>query len=85
MKITAPLLQPVPPRGGGKCADQITGPPPATQALAIESLTCSNRLMDVRRPDSWCYPLQCSHGHVWAPGLISVGWLRCALVYRAVR
>jgi len=33
--------------------------------------------MDVQRPDWWCYPLKCSHGHLWAPGLISVSWMPC--------
>jgi hypothetical protein len=31
----------------------------------------------VVRPDWWCYPLQCSAGHPWAPGRVTVGWMPC--------
>ena len=25
----------------------------------------------------WCYPLECEHGHPWAPGRIIVAWMPC--------
>ncbi|HSZ45652.1 MAG TPA: hypothetical protein VK823_09970 [Streptosporangiaceae bacterium] len=31
----------------------------------------------VTRPDWWWYPLACSAGHPWAPGLVTVGWMPC--------
>jgi hypothetical protein len=33
---------------------------------------------DPVRPEWWCYPTQCSKGHPWAPGLITVSWLPCS-------
>jgi len=33
--------------------------------------------MGVRRPDWWCYPERCQHGHEWGPGLIIVSWVLC--------
>ena len=44
-----------------------------TRRLAAnDSQLCSNRVMALRRPDSWCYPEQCTDGHEWGPGLILV-------------
>jgi hypothetical protein len=43
----------------------------------LPPLTCSNRLMDVRRPDWWTYPDQCQHGHQWGPGRVIVSWMPC--------
>ncbi|HEV8278828.1 MAG TPA: hypothetical protein VGQ26_24465 [Streptosporangiaceae bacterium] len=31
----------------------------------------------MRRPDWWCYPERCQHGHEWGPGLITVSWVLC--------
>jgi hypothetical protein len=38
---------------------------------------CSNRVVDVRRPGWWCYPLECANGHQWGPGRITVSWMMC--------
>jgi len=37
----------------------------------------SNSSVDVRRPDWWKFPEQCSHGHPWGPGRVTVGWMPC--------
>ncbi len=29
------------------------------------------------RPAWWCYPERCPHGHEWAPGQVTVGWMPC--------
>lgn len=29
------------------------------------------------QPPWWQYPTQCHHGHVWGPGLVTVGWMPC--------
>jgi hypothetical protein len=39
--------------------------------------TCSNPLMGVQRPNWWCYPERCQHGHEWGPGRIVVSWMPC--------
>jgi len=46
--------------------------------VSQESKLCStNGMSAVVRPDWWCYPLQCSAGHPWAPGRVTVGWMPC--------
>jgi len=41
---------------------QISNIPAAHPQVAC-SYVCSNRAVDVRRRDSWCYPLECANGH----------------------
>ena len=46
--------------------------------VSQHSKLCSTNGMNaVARPDWWCYPAQCSAGHPWAPGRITVGWMPC--------
>jgi hypothetical protein len=43
----------------------------------LSNVCSTDSVDDVRRPDWWCYPLACNHGHAWAPGRITVSWMPC--------
>src|SRR5271166_6684451 len=65
---------------GNKAARRVGNSDPGDVDGGVEAtypIICSTYGVDVQRPDWWCYPLRCSHGHPWAPGTITVSWMPC--------
>ena len=78
LEISQPRTPTLLPTASGRSVAVVAGSLVSELAdLAALPNTCSNNLVDVRRPDWWCYPTACQYGHEWAPGTVIVSWTPC--------